>query len=199
MKIALFGGTFDPIHIGHLILIENCINQMNLDKVIVLPNSNPPHKLNNKKTDSKIRLEMVNKAVKDNKKIIVSDYECKDNNIHYTYKTLSYFNNLYKNDDIYFIMGEDSFLQIEEWKNYKEVLKNKLIIFKRYSGKNPSLDEKISHFKKINRHIYLLDELALDISSSLIRSLVKDNKSIKYLVLDEVLEIIRKRHLYVWF
>ena len=197
MKIALFGGTFDPIHIGHLILIENCIDQMNLDKVIVLPNSNPPHKLNNKKTDSKIRLEMVNKAVKDNKKIIVSDYECKDNNIHYTYKTLSYFNNLYKNDDIYFIMGEDSFLQIEEWKNYKEVLKNKLIIFKRYSGKNPSLDEKISHFKKINRHIYLLDELALDISSSLIRSLVKDNKSIKYLVLDEVLEIIRKRHLYV--
>src|SRR5690625_2946091 len=138
MKIALFGGTFDPIHIGHLILIENSINQMNLDKVIVLPNSTPPHKLNNKKTNSNIRLEMVKKAVKDNKKIVVSDYECKDNNIHYTYQTLSYFNNLYENDDIYFIMGEDSFLQIEEWKNYKEVLKNKLIIFKRYSGKNPS-------------------------------------------------------------
>ena len=199
MKIGLFGGTFDPIHIGHMILMENVINNLDLDKIYVLPNSNPPHKLENKKTALNLRLKMVNEAIKDNPKLEINDYDYRDNEIHYTFDTINYFKKSYPNDEFFFIMGEDSFLDIEKWKNYKEILKENLIIFKRYSNKNFSLISKINQVRKYNKNIYLIDNIALDISSTLIRNLVKENKSIRYLVNDEVINIIKEEKLYVWF
>ena len=199
MKIGLFGGTFDPIHIGHMILMENVINNLNLDKIYVLPNSNPPHKLENKKTALNLRLKMVNETIKDNSKLEINDYDYRDNEIHYTFNTINYFKKSYPNDEFFFIMGEDSFLDIEKWKNYKEILKENLIIFKRYSNKNFSLISKINQVRKYNKNIYLIDNIALDISSTLIRNLVKENKSIRYLVNDEVINIIKEEKLYVWF
>ncbi|EEB36435.1 nicotinate-nucleotide adenylyltransferase [Anaerococcus hydrogenalis DSM 7454] len=197
MKIGLFGGTFDPIHIGHLIIMENVINAMNLDKIYILPNSNPPHKLQNKKTDINIRLKMVREAVKDNHKIEINDYDYRNNSIHYTYQTIDYFKKTYPDDEFYFIIGEDSFLDIKKWKNYEQILKENLIVFKRYSEINSSLLSEINEIKKYNKNIYLIDNIALDISSTLIRSLVKDKKSIKYLVNDKVIEIINRENLYV--
>lgn len=197
MKIGLFGGTFDPIHIGHMILMENVINNLDLDKIYVLPNSNPPHKLENKKTALNLRLKMVNETIKDNQKLEINDYDYRDNEIHYTFNTINYFKKSYPNDEFFFIMGEDSFLDIEKWKNYKEILKENLIIFKRYSNKNFSLISKINQVRKYNKNIYLIDNIALDISSTLIRNLVKENKSIRYLVNDEVINIIKEEKLYV--
>lgn len=199
MKIGLFGGTFDPIHIGHLIVMENVINTMNLDKIYILPNSNPPHKVQNKKTDINIRIKMVRKAISDNHKIEIDDYDYRNNSIHYTYQTIDYFKKTYPDDKFYFIIGEDSFLDIKKRKNYEQILKENLIVFKRYSEKNSSLLSEINKIKKYNKNIYLIDNIALDISSTLIRSLVKDKKSIKYLVNDKVIEIIKKENLYVWF
>jgi len=199
MKIGLFGGTFDPIHIGHMILMENVINNLDLDKIYVLPNSNPPHKLENKKTALNLRLKMVNETIKDNPKLEINDYDYRDNEIHYTFNTINYFKKSYPNDEFFFIMGEDSFLDIEKWKNYKEILNENLIIFKRYSNKNFSLISKINQVRKYNKNIYLIDNIALDISSTLIRNLVKENKSIRYLVNDEVINIIKEEKLYVWF
>ena len=197
MKIGLFGGTFDPIHIGHMILMENVINNLDLDKIYVLPNSNPPHKLENKKTALNLRLKMVNETIKDNPKLEINDYDYRDNEIHYTFETINYFKKSYPNDEFFFIMGEDSFLDIEKWKNYKEILKENLIIFKRYSNKNFSLISKINQVRKYNKNIYLIDNMALDISSTLIRNLVIENKSIRYLVNDEVINIIKEEKLYV--
>ena len=197
MKIGLFGGTFDPIHIGHMILMENVINNLDLDKIYVLPNSNPPHKLENKKTALNLRLKMVNETIKHNPKLEINDYDYRDNEIHYTFNTINYFKKSYPNDEFFFIMGEDSFLDIEKWKNYKEILKENLIIFKRYSNKNFSLISKINQVRKYNKNIYLIDNIALDISSTLIRDLVKENKSIRYLVNDEVINIIKEEKLYV--
>ena len=197
MRIGLFGGTFDPIHIGHMIIMENVINFMNLDKIYILPNSNPPHKLENKKTNINLRLKMIEKSIKNNPKLSINDYDFKDNKIHYTYKTINYFKKTYPNDEFFFIMGEDSFMGIEKWKNYQEILDENLIIFKRKSGKNSSLLFKINEIKKYNKNIYLIDNLSLDISSTLIRNLVKNNKSIRYLVDDDVIKIIEEENLYV--
>lgn len=197
MKIGLFGGTFDPIHIGHLIVMENVINTMNLDKIYILPNSNPPHKVQNKKTDINIRIKMVKEAISDNHKIEINDYDYRNNSIHYTYQTIDYFKKTYPDDKFYFIIGEDSFLDIKKRKNYEQILKENLIVFKRYSEKNSSLLSEINKIKKYNKNIYLIDNIALDISSTLIRSLVKKKKSIKYLVDDKVIEIINKENLYV--
>lgn len=199
MRIGLFGGTFDPIHIGHMIIMENVINFMNLDKIYILPNSNPPHKLENKKTNINLRLKMIEKSIKNNPKLSINDYDFKDNKIHYTYKTINHFKITYPNDEFFFILGEDSFMDLEKWKNYQEILDENLIIFKRKSGKNSSLLFKINEIKKYNKNIYLIDNLSLDISSTLIRNLVKNNKSIRYLVDDDVIKIIEEENLYVWF
>ena len=197
MRIALYGGTFDPIHIGHLIVIENAINYMNLDKVIILPSSNPPHKKNKKKSKPDIRVEMVSEAIKDNPKIVLSTFESSDQKVRYTHETIKYFEESFKDDEIFYIMGEDSFLTIDSWRNYEEILDCNLIVFSREDINNQSkLLNKIELVKKDNPNIYLINSLNINISSSLIRSLVKDKKSIKYLVDDRVRYIIEKRNLY---
>lgn len=197
MKIGLFGGTFDPIHLGHLIVMENVLNFMNLDKIIILPSSNPPHKLNKDKTDVKLRVDMVKKAIENNDRIILSTFEADNNEVIYSYQTINYFKEKYPSDEFYYIMGEDSFMNIESWKNYKDLLKENLIVFARSSiDSQSSLVKKVKETNKEN--IYLINNLNINISSTLIRNLVRDKKSIRYLVTDDVYDFIMENKLYVW-
>lgn len=198
MRIGLYGGTFDPIHLGHLIVIENAINQMDLDRVIILPSSNPPHKKHKDKTKADIRVEMVAEAIKDNPKIILSTFESTDNVVRYTHDTLEYFTSKLPNHEIFYIMGEDSFVTIDTWRNYEKILDYNIIVFAR-SGidNNSTLIKKVDKIRKDNPNIYLIDILNINISSTLIRLLSKEDKSIKYLVKDEVNYIIKNRDLYV--
>lgn len=198
MRIGLYGGTFDPIHLGHLIVIENAINEMNLDRVVILPSSNPPHKKHKDKTKADIRVEMVAEAIKDNPKIILSTFESTDNVVRYTHDTLEYFTSKLPNHEIFYIMGEDSFVTIDTWRNYEKILDYNIIVFAR-SGidNNSNLIKKVDKIRKDNPNIYLIDILNINISSTLIRTLSKEYKSIKYLVKDEVNYIIKKRNLYV--
>lgn len=199
MRIGLYGGTFDPIHTGHLIVIENAINYMNLDKVIILPSSNPPHKKHKKKTATNIRVEMVAEAIKDNDKIILSTYESTDQTVRYTHETIRYFKKYFPEDEIFYILGEDSFLTIDTWRNYEDILDENIIVFTRSNIDSASeLVKKVGIIKKDNPNIFLINNLNINISSTLIRGLVKDEKSIKYLVSDGVKYIIKKRGLYVW-
>ena len=198
MRVGLYGGTFDPIHVGHLIVIENAINDMNLDKVIILPSSNPPHKKHKDKTDTDIRVEMVSEAIKDNPKIILSTYESDTDQVIYTHHTLEYFTESLKGRDIFYIMGEDSFMTIDTWRNYEDILDYNIIVFAREGiEKNSDLVKMVEKIKIDNPNIFLLNSLNINISSTLIRTLVKENKSIKYLVKDEVEYIIKNRGLYV--
>lgn len=199
MRIGLYGGTFDPIHTGHLIVIENAINYMNLDKVIILPSSNPPHKKHKKKTATNIRVEMVVEAIKDNDKIVLSTYESTDQTVRYTHETIRYFKKYFPEDEIFYILGEDSFLTIDTWRNYEDILDENIIVFTRSNIDSDSeLVKKVEIIKKDNPNIFLINNLNINISSTLIRGLVKDKKSIKYLVSDGVKYIIEKRGLYVW-
>lgn len=198
MRIGLYGGTFDPIHLGHLIVIENAINEMNLDRVIILPSSNPPHKKHKDKTKADIRVEMVAEAIKDNPKIILSTFESTDNVVRYTHDTLEYFTSKLSSHEIFYIMGEDSFVTIDTWRNYEKILDYNIIVFAR-SGidNNSTLIKKVDKIRKDNPNVHLIDILNINISSTLIRSLSKEDKSIKYLVKDEVNYIIQNRNLYV--
>lgn len=200
MRIGLYGGTFDPIHVGHLIVIENAINFMKLDKVIILPSSNPPHKKHKKKTYTNIRVEMVSEAIKDNDKILLSTFESTDDKVRYTHETIRYFKKFFRNDDIFCIMGEDSFLTIDTWRNYDDILDENIIVFTRSNiDEDSELVEKVELIKKDNPNIFLINNLNINISSTLIRNLVKNNLSIKYLVRDSVRYIIENRGLYVWY
>ncbi|MCI5840165.1 MAG: nicotinate (nicotinamide) nucleotide adenylyltransferase [Peptoniphilaceae bacterium] len=196
MRIGIFGGTFDPIHLGHLIVMQNSINYVNLDKIIVLPTSNPPHKLLNTKSDVSVRVEMVNAAIKCNKKLELSTYESSSNEIHYSFNTMRHFKKVYPNDELFYIMGEDSLRDIELWEKYKILLsENNIIVFTRFKNDE---DFKIilEKYKKIAKNIIVLDQVTTSISSTLIREMVKNKLDINYLVPEEVEKIILSRNLY---
>ena len=198
MKIGLYGGTFDPIHLGHLIVMENVLNFMELDKVIILPSSNPPHKINKQKTDKELRIEMVRLATADNPRIEVSTFEAETDEVIYTHQTLDYFKKTYPDDEFYYIMGEDSFMTIDTWMNYEKILNDRLIVFTRSNiDPDSELVKKVEEIRKDNDMIYLINNLNINISSTLIRNLIKEGKSIKYLVTDEVHDFIKKEGLYV--
>ena len=121
MKIGVMGGTFDPIHIGHLLLGEFAYEDFGLDEIWFLPNGNPPHKENESGEGIDERVEMVRMAIEGVPYFKLSLYEAKENVHSYTYQTMAHFNEKYPEHDFYFILGADSLFAIEEWKFFKEI------------------------------------------------------------------------------
>ncbi len=114
MKVGIYGGTFDPVHNEHVNIAKNAIKELSLDKLIILPSGEPPHKLNQVITDKKKRLKMCELAFTD-EKMEISTYEIEKKTKSYTYETLEYFHS--DEDEIFFIMGGDSLGDIYKWKN----------------------------------------------------------------------------------
>lgn len=121
MKTGLFGGTFNPIHIGHIALAENVTDSFKLDRMIFIPSKIPPHKTGNIIAPGK-RLEMVQLAAGImGDRFTVSDYEINEEGISYTLKTLMHFRELYPDDEIFFACGTDIFASIEKWYEYAKL------------------------------------------------------------------------------
>jgi nicotinate-nucleotide adenylyltransferase len=190
MKIALFGGTFNPIHYGHLLLAEISYDEFKLDKVIFIPSGQPPHKL---ESGFKIhRYNMVKLAIGKNKHFMVSDYEIKKNTITYTYDTIKYFKQKYYGHDIYFLIGLDLLLEMHTWKGKETVLD--LCTF--LVGTRPNYP--ISKVPlRIRSKVNLFKLPLFDISSTEIRERIRQNKTIKYLVPEPVEKYIFKNKLYI--
>ncbi|MFW6006358.1 MAG: nicotinate-nucleotide adenylyltransferase [Bacillota bacterium] len=196
MNIAVFGGTFDPVHIGHLIIAEQAYNSFNLDEIIFMPAGKPPHKLDKNITEDKHRLNMLDLAIKDNSHFTISTREISSSKKSYTYQTLQYFKKEYPEDKVYFIIGADSLYDIYKWKKTKYLLKNANFIVASRPDFPMETILSSEKFKSFRQYLHLLDNSLIDISSSQIRELISRNKSIKYLTLPEVIEYIEKQSLY---
>ena len=118
MKIGIYGGAFNPVHLSHMEIVKELLKRKYLDKIIIVPVGNYYKK--DELIDFQDRYNML-KLVFKNKNIIISDFE-NQNKVIYTYQTLDYFQNKYKNDEIYFITGADNIRQITTWKKYKYIL-----------------------------------------------------------------------------
>ncbi|ADD68650.1 nicotinate (nicotinamide) nucleotide adenylyltransferase [Denitrovibrio acetiphilus DSM 12809] len=124
MKIGLFGGTFNPIHIGHLALAENVTASLGLDMMFLIPSKIPPHKSGSGIIDPVKRLKMVELVAEGlGEKFKVSDYEIAADGVSYTLKTLKHFRRLYPDDEIFFACGTDIFASIHKWHAYEELFK----------------------------------------------------------------------------
>ncbi len=198
MKIGIMGGTFDPIHLGHLFLAQEVMGAYKLDKVIFVPSKIGPHKINSVKTPPHIRYQMVKCAIADNEHFDVSDIEIKRRGISYTIDTVRVFKQKYKSDSGYFITGADAIVGIESWREYKTLLKDiNFIAATRPSLKDEELKAEIDRLNKIyDVEIQMMDMLNLEISSSDIRRRCKEGRPIKYLVPNCVEKIIVERQLY---
>lgn len=196
IKIGIMGGTFDPIHIGHLILAMEAINYKNLDEVRFIPTGNPNFKQDKNVTDKQKRFEMVKIATQDNKKFNVCDYEINKNGVTYSWETMKYLRENY-DYDFYFIMGEDSLMSVETWENAEDFLENtKILACIRRQEEMSKLDVKIDDLKSKGYFVEKIPTSFIDISSTKIREKVQTNQDFRYFVPNQVFEYIVRNKLY---
>ncbi|MTI55189.1 nicotinate-nucleotide adenylyltransferase [Geosporobacter ferrireducens] len=198
-KVGIMGGTFDPIHYGHLVIAEQIRCEYQLDKIIFVPAGNPPHKLDADVSNSKHRYFMTLLATVTNPFFEVSKIEMEEDEISYTIHTLTKLKKIFSEDvQLFFITGADAICDIENWKDV-EVLVTMcdFIAATRPGLESPNLEEKIQQLQhKYNSSIRKMDVPALAISSTDIRCRVREGQSIKYLLPESVEYYIYKHGLY---
>ncbi|MBI5592757.1 MAG: nicotinate (nicotinamide) nucleotide adenylyltransferase [Deltaproteobacteria bacterium] len=220
MRIGLFGGTFNPIHFGHLRTILEVRERFGLSRIYLIPSAIPPHKSEADIASPSDRLEMIRRAVGNDSDFVVSDVELMRTGPSYTIDTLSFFADaLSKTDPCFLIVGLDAFLEIHTWKDFRGILTRlPLIVMGRpgaydrgrfedmplavadyldFLAPGYQYDRQQSVFVHPGyQSVYPIGVTSLDISSSAIRSLVQRGRSIRFLVPEAVSEFISSKGLY---
>lgn len=197
-RVGIMGGTFDPVHIGHLILGESARVQFSLEKVLFMPSGNPPHKKNRDGATNEERVEMVRLAISSNPHFELSLEEMHEEGYVYTKETLKRLRQRHPDTDYYFIMGADSVLTFDSWMGPQEICDQCILAAAvRDSLDVEQLDQAIGHLKeKYHADIRKLESPNLDISSHGIRSWVSEGRSIRYYVPDPVMNYILDKGIY---
>lgn len=187
MQIGLLFGSFNPIHTGHLIIANTVLNELPLTQIWFIVSPHNPLKKSADLLNAGIRLQLVKKAIADDKRMLASDVEFNLPLPSYTINTLSYLETAYPENKFYFILGSDSFQQLCKWKDYETIMQKNLVVYQRpgfiISEINPD-------------NITIVRSPLLEISATQIRALIKTDKSIRYLVPEIVREEIEKNNYY---
>ena len=187
MKIGILGGTFDPIHSGHLKIAQAAAGSLKLDKLIFMPCFIPPHKTPKNITAAEHRLEMIRLAINSYPNYEVSDYEIAKGGSSFSIDTISEFKQAHPNDQIFFIIGSDSLIELSSWKNGDRIPEvASLAVVKR-----PSYE-----YKTLPQGVIEVDMEPTPVSSSHIRLLLKEGKALKNLVPQKVAKYILEHKLY---
>ncbi|MBF4471662.1 nicotinate (nicotinamide) nucleotide adenylyltransferase [Flavobacterium sp. HJJ] len=191
MKIGLYFGTFNPIHVGHLIIANHMAEHSDLDQVWMVVTPHNPLKKKSSLLDDHHRLQMVYLATEDFPKIKPSDIEFKLPQPNYTVNTLVHLEEKYPNHEFSLIMGEDNLKSFHKWKNYEAILEHhNIYVYPRISSEAENLELK-NHPK-----IHLIDAPVVEISSTSIRENVKKGKNVQPLLPNKVWEYIDHNNFY---
>ena len=191
MKIGLYFGTFNPIHVGHLIIANHMAEHSDLDQVWMVVTPHNPLKKKNTLLDDYHRLQMVHLATEDFPKIKPSDIEFKLSQPNYTVNTLVHLQEKYPNYEFSLIMGEDNLKSLHKWKNYEAILENhEIYVYPRISTEVENLEFK-NHPK-----IHMIDAPVVEISSTFIRDNIKKGKNVQPLLPNKVWEYIDHNNFY---
>ncbi len=198
-KIGIMGGTFNPIHFGHLLLAETAYWQFGLDEVLIMPTKNTYYKNMKNLVSEQDRLTMVSLAIEGNPHFRLSDLEINRDGMTYTVETLEYLTEKHPENTYYFIMGADSLYHLESWKDTEKILSMAVILVagRESHGTGSSLYSQIEYLdNKFGADIRPLRSPIVEISSNDIRRRVGEGESIRYLLPDKVREHIEKNNLY---
>ena len=187
MRIGIFGGTFNCIHFGHLVLAEQAFEKLKLDKVIFIPSYLPPHKKSRNMASAAERFAMVKLAIQENKRFSVSDIEIQRKGRSYSIDTIRKLHEMYPKARFYFISGSDVSDQIGKWKSIDEILRLATFVLAKRPG---------YHLKKYTKNIVVISITELDISSSMIRRKIRTGQSVRYLMPGRVYNYIKEKGLY---
>lgn len=186
-KIGIMGGTFNPPHLGHLVIADQVKDQLALDRILFMPTAEPPHSSTEKKTiAAKKRVEMLDLAIMDNPAFDLELYEIQQGGKNYTYHTIKALKNLYPKVEFYFIIGGDMIADLPNWYRIDE-----LVELVQFVGV-----QRLGFSSETDYPIIMVDLPKIEISSSLIRKKVSEDCSIKYLVPKNVEKYIELEGLY---
>jgi len=191
MNIGIYGGSFNPPHLGHLIVLESVQDQLRFDKVLFIPAANPPHKNDPTLAPSADRLEMTRLAIEGNAVFQASDIEIKRDGRSYSIDTLDSLAAEHPGDKFSLIIGADNFLEFETWKSAQAILTKAEVVVMNRQGF--SVQPGKNEFVRMVRFVHVPD---IGISSTDIRRRVKLGRSIRYLVPQSVENYIRRKGLY---
>lgn len=195
--IGIMGGTFNPIHNGHLFSAEAVRESLKLDMVLFIPTGNPPHKQNRDLIDCHHRFNMVKLAIEDNPNFILNDIEIKRKGTTYTVDTLCELHNLYYGNKFYFIIGFDTLKEIGTWKDIQRICQLcSFVVVNRNSTEEEVEAEVKLKSEQFKAEIHVVNMPNIDISSTYIREKLHFKETIKYLTPDKVIEYIIHNNLY---
>ena len=197
-KIGIMGGTFNPIHVGHLMLAENAYAFCALDEIWFMPSSDPPHKMHQNVLAYEHRSAMTELAIQSVPYFIKSDFETERTEHSYTAETLRLLHEMHPDTEFYFIMGADSLFQIETWYEPHHVMERAiLLVAVRDHHSMSEMQQQIDYLKlKYHARIYLMNMPGIDLSSNFIRNRVQQNETIRFFVPDAVRDYIYAHNLY---
>ena len=197
-RIGILGGTFDPVHNGHVALGKAAIRQGSLRKLIVMPAKVQPFKLGREITEDVHRLEMCRRAFAGDERMEVSDYEMIHTSISYTYDTLAYLKTIYPDDELFFIMGTDSFLELESWYKGVDLLENfSFMVSVRPGYREEDLQRKIQEYRQhYQADVIEITEEMPDISSTTIKARLSRDCSVRDMIPAAVERYIYEHKLY---
>ena len=198
MRLGIFGGTFDPIHLGHLLTAEAALEELFLEKIIFIPASIPPHKTQRYITPPEKRLEMTRLSTAYNENFIVSDIELKRKGPSYSVDTVSELKKIYADAEFFFIIGSDAINDIATWHEAKKLIESCRFAAATRAGEALNRKYLREYFGELAyMNIMEVKTPQIEISSTNIRQRIRDGKNISYMVTKEVGEYIRKERLYL--
>lgn len=188
-KIGLFFGSFNPIHIGHLIIANYMANYTDLDEVWLMVSPHNPLKKKSNLANMYDRLEMVNLALQQTENVKSSDIEFRLNQPSYTIDTLTHLRDRYPNKDFALIMGSDNLVNLKKWKNYEIILRDyRIMVYPRPGYQD---DEMAGH-----PSVTITETPLMELSSTFIRKSIADKRSVKFFIPDAVADFIESKGLY---
>jgi nicotinate-nucleotide adenylyltransferase len=191
MKLGIFGGTFNPPHMGHLIVAEHVRTELNLDRILFLPAAIPPHKLTDEIISANHRVAMLRCALEGNEHFEISDIEIERGGLSYTVDTLRQLKQRGE-DELFLLIGMDNLLEFHTWKSPEKILQLATVVVMTRPGFD---SENVP--PKMKDHVTICPVPEIGIASREIRLRVRDGQTVRYLVSDSVAEYIRQHKLYV--
>ena len=197
-KVGILGGTFDPIHIGHLVLAQAAFEQLELDFVRIIPAGIPPHKIGRKCASKEQRLEMTNLAISRDPHFVLDTIEIDKETPSYTCETLALLHDLHPDEDYYFIIGQDSLNTFHTWYKPDAIASLAHIVAADRPGYDKSQMESVleENRKMFNGDFICIECPDIQISSTDVRNRMASGSSIRYLVPEKVFDYIQEEGLY---
>lgn len=197
-KIGVFGGTFSPLHNGHINIVKSFKQNLELDFVLLIPTYSPPHKSKEQIISGKYRFEMCKLVCEDYSWLIASDIEILRKGESYTIDTLKELSGIYPNDKLFLLMGADMFITLRQWKDFDQIAQiSALCATARHEGEMAQIKQYAQSLKSdYKAECYIENIPVLDISSTQIREAIKNSDDVSSLLPIKVLKYIERQNLY---